>query len=130
MHTTNGRGVGLILNSLAGELLRASWQCLATLENMAEIVKRDLMGHGMFDLHGFPGSRAFCGCDLYTIAFFEPDRFKLYALVALLAFLYLAIRILLADILCRAIEMCLDLVFAFKTPLHCFKVKDLETTLR
>ncbi|KAE8372508.1 polyketide synthase [Aspergillus bertholletiae] len=73
LRETEGRGVDLVLNSLAGELLRASWKCLAPLGKLLEIGKRDMLGHGMLDLHGFQGCRSFCGFDLYTISDESPE---------------------------------------------------------
>ena len=39
---TGGRGVDCVLDSLSGELLRASWGCLATLGSFVEISLRDI----------------------------------------------------------------------------------------
>lgn len=77
MQQTGGRGVDLVLNSLAGELLRASWDCVAPFGKLLEIGKRDILGHGMLDMHGFQGSRSFCGFDLYNV-FDAPDIAKRY----------------------------------------------------
>ncbi|KAL5356851.1 hypothetical protein BJX96DRAFT_171992 [Aspergillus floccosus] len=74
MQQTNGRGVDLVLNSLAGELLRASWKCVAKFGKLLEIGKRDILGHGALDLHGFQDCRSFCAFDLYTVAFDDPSR--------------------------------------------------------
>ena len=38
---TDGKGVDVVLNSLSGELLNASWNCVATDGAMIEIGKRD-----------------------------------------------------------------------------------------
>lgn len=46
MRTTNGIGVDVVLNSLSGELLHASWSCVAAGGCMVEIGKRDIVGHG------------------------------------------------------------------------------------
>ncbi|GLB11934.1 type I Iterative Polyketide synthase (PKS) [Aspergillus tubingensis] len=73
MRETNGRGVDLVLNSLAGELLRASWKCVAPFGKLLEIGKRDILGHGMLDLNGFQECRSFCGFDLYSIAYDDFD---------------------------------------------------------
>ncbi|RYP37539.1 hypothetical protein DL767_002847 [Monosporascus sp. MG133] len=43
---TNGRGVDVVLNSPSGELLHASWDCVATFRYLVEIGKRDLVGRG------------------------------------------------------------------------------------
>ncbi|PLB53959.1 hypothetical protein P170DRAFT_504824 [Aspergillus steynii IBT 23096] len=73
MRETNGRGVDLVLNSLAGELLRASWKCVAQFGKLLEIGKRDILGHGMLDLNGFQGCRSFCGFDLYSVAYDDVE---------------------------------------------------------
>lgn len=64
---TNGRGVDLVLNSLSGELLHASWQCVAEYGNMIEIGKRDFIGRAKLDMDLFEGNRAFFGVDLATL---------------------------------------------------------------
>lgn len=80
MRETNGRGVDLVLNSLAGELLRASWKCVAPFGKLLEIGKRDILGHGMLDLNGFQGCRSFCGFDLYSIAYDDFDIGRWYVM--------------------------------------------------
>lgn len=67
LRKTNGRGVDLVLNSLSGELLHASWKCVAKFGKMVEIGKRDFMGHGKLDMDGFLGNRSFIGVDLSVI---------------------------------------------------------------
>lgn len=67
---TNGRGVDLVLNSLSGELLHASWKCVAKFGKMVEIGKRDLMGHGKLEMDRFLDNRSFIGVDLSVIG---PD---------------------------------------------------------
>lgn len=64
MRTTNGRGVDLVLNSLSGDLLHASWRCVAKWGKMMEIGKRDLLGRGLLALEMFNGNRTFYGIDL------------------------------------------------------------------
>ena len=80
MRETNGRGVDLVLNSLAGELLRASWNCVAPFGKLLEIGKRDILGHGMLDLNGFRECRSFCGFDLYSIAYDDFDIGRWYVM--------------------------------------------------
>ncbi|KAJ5107592.1 hypothetical protein N7456_004267 [Penicillium angulare] len=67
MKATNGQGVDIVLNSLAGELLHASWRCVAEFGKMIEIGKRDFMEHGWLDLEGFGANKAFFGVDLIRI---------------------------------------------------------------
>ncbi|KAF5844153.1 hypothetical protein GGP41_008913 [Bipolaris sorokiniana] len=61
---TKGRGVDLVLNSLSGELLHASWQCVAPYGKMLEIGKRDFIGKARLDMDLFEANRSFIGIDL------------------------------------------------------------------
>ncbi|EME79084.1 uncharacterized protein MYCFIDRAFT_166988 [Pseudocercospora fijiensis CIRAD86] len=61
---TKGRGVDLVLNSLSGELLHASWQCVAEFGKMVEIGKKDILGSGKLDMSPFLANRSFCCVDL------------------------------------------------------------------
>lgn len=76
MTATENRGVDLVLNSLAGELLHASWECVAKCGKMIELGKRDFIGHGTLDMHKFLGNRTFCGIDLITLGQECPDMLK------------------------------------------------------
>jgi len=64
---TNGRGVDIVLNSLSGELLHASWKCVAEFGYMIEIGKRDLRGKGSLALDVFECNRAYIGVDFSQI---------------------------------------------------------------
>lgn len=46
MRMTNGRGVDVILNSLAGEFLRRTWDCIAPFGRFIEIGKKDAQNNG------------------------------------------------------------------------------------
>ena len=61
---TNGEGVDLALNSLSGELLHATWRCVAPFGKMVEIGKRDLLGFGKLDLNTFLANRSYCCVDV------------------------------------------------------------------
>ena len=70
---TNGRGVDVALNSLAGELLHATWKCIAPFGAMIEIGKRDFYGHAKIDMFQFTANRAFIGLDARHIQAERPD---------------------------------------------------------
>ncbi|EUC40640.1 hypothetical protein COCMIDRAFT_9515 [Bipolaris oryzae ATCC 44560] len=70
---TNGRGVDIALNSLAGEILHETWQCIGGFGAMIEIGKRDFYGHGKIDLIGFTDNRSFIGLDAHHIQDSRPD---------------------------------------------------------
>lgn len=69
---TNGRGVDLVLNSLSGDLLHASWECVAEFGVMIEIGKRDLIGRGKLRMDIFEANRGYFGVDLSKIRTDQP----------------------------------------------------------
>ncbi|KAK3936080.1 hypothetical protein QBC46DRAFT_420398 [Diplogelasinospora grovesii] len=64
MRATGGVGVDVVLNSLSGELLHASWKCVAIGGCMVDLGKRDFLGRGRLEMLPFVGNRAFFGVDL------------------------------------------------------------------
>ena len=64
MKITNGKGVDAVLNSLAGDLLHLSWQCVAEFGTFIELGKRDFLGQGKLAMETFGPNRTFCGVDL------------------------------------------------------------------
>ncbi|VBB84212.1 Putative polyketide synthase [Podospora comata] len=69
---TGGRGVDVVLNSLAGELLHASWKCVAKFGTFVEIGRRDLVGQGLLAMDVFEANRAFVGFDLLRFSTERP----------------------------------------------------------
>ena len=65
---THGRGVDLVLNSLSGELLKASWGCIAPLGRFVEIGKRDIESHARLPMSPFAASVTFASVDLGVVA--------------------------------------------------------------
>ena len=64
MKETKGKGADVVLNSLAGKLLHASWQCVAKGGKMIELGKRDFLDHGMLSMNLFAANRVFFGVDI------------------------------------------------------------------
>lgn len=52
MRKTRGRGVDVVVNSLAGEGLRASWECIAAYGRFIETGKKDIYAAGVSALGG------------------------------------------------------------------------------
>lgn len=73
LSATNGRGVDVVLNSLSGELLHASWKCVAKFGCMIEIGKRDLIGKGTLALDVFEQNRTYFGVDFAQICMERPS---------------------------------------------------------
>ncbi|TLD18134.1 hypothetical protein PspLS_10429 [Pyricularia sp. CBS 133598] len=72
MAATGGRGVDVVLNSLAGELLHASWQCVAPGGTFVELGKRDTLGHGRLAMAAFDENRSFVGVEMANLARDDP----------------------------------------------------------
>ncbi|RYP07435.1 hypothetical protein DL765_009146 [Monosporascus sp. GIB2] len=54
--------VDVVLNSLAGEMLHASWKCVAEFGTFIEIGRRDFVGQGTLAMELFESNRTFVGC--------------------------------------------------------------------
>ncbi|KAK7955014.1 polyketide synthase [Apiospora saccharicola] len=64
MRLTGGWGVDVILNSLTGDLLEASWNIVAHGGTMVEIGKKDIMEHSRLSMEPFSRSASFRALDL------------------------------------------------------------------
>lgn len=72
MTKTNKRGVDVVLNSLSGELLHASWDCVADFGVMAELGKRDIQERGKLDMSNFSRNRGYYAVDYEQILTENP----------------------------------------------------------
>lgn len=81
MNRTGGVGVDLVLNSLAGNLLHASWRCVAKFGKMVELGKRDFLAHGSLEMDLFYGNRSFFGVDLLSIMEEQPQVSQRWVLI-------------------------------------------------
>lgn len=74
---TKGRGVDVIVNSLVGDLLHASWSnCLADFGRFVEIGKRDLVDAGKLDMDVFLRGCTFTAFDLSTLFHANEERYR------------------------------------------------------
>lgn len=64
MRMTKGRGVDVVLNSVAGEALRQTWHCVADFGRFVEIGKRDLLGNSGLDMEPFLRGVRFIGLNI------------------------------------------------------------------
>ncbi|KAI4269144.1 MAG: hypothetical protein L6R38_007574 [Xanthoria sp. 2 TBL-2021] len=64
---TGGRGVDVVLNSLAGESLHETFECLATLGRFIEIGKQDILANSRLDMSTFNKSVTFASVDLSIV---------------------------------------------------------------
>ncbi|KAI1123051.1 putative polyketide synthase [Nemania abortiva] len=73
-NVTGGKGVNVVLNSLTGDLLHASWRCIASFGRFVEIGKRDLIDAGKLDMDIFLRGSTFTAFDLSEL-FFQEDKY-------------------------------------------------------
>ncbi|KAJ5113761.1 reducing type I polyketide synthase [Penicillium angulare] len=110
MWMTNNLGVDLVLNSLAGDGLTASWECMASFGRFVEIGKRDIHAHSRLDMFYFAKNVSFTAVDVFGMTKERP------ALVR------------------ESLMATLDLVAAGHAqasyPVQSFPVSDLERALR
>ncbi|KAH0439698.1 hypothetical protein CcaCcLH18_02808 [Colletotrichum camelliae] len=64
---TNGRGVDIVINSLAGEGLRQTWLCVAPFGRFIEVGKRDIVGNTGLDMSPFMHNIVFAGVNMLSI---------------------------------------------------------------
>ncbi|KAK0385887.1 hypothetical protein NLU13_7064 [Sarocladium strictum] len=76
MRATDGRGVDVALNSLSGDLLHATWKCVAEFGCMVDIGKRDFIGQGRLAMAAFEANRSYFGVDLAQMYAKRPDKIR------------------------------------------------------
>ncbi|KAH6699034.1 iterative type I polyketide synthase [Leptodontidium sp. MPI-SDFR-AT-0119] len=73
MRMTNNKGVDVVLNSLAGEALRRSWDLLAPFGRFVEIGKKDAQLNGKVELHPFLRNVTMTSVELPTMMRHRPE---------------------------------------------------------
>ena len=64
MKMTGGRGVDVIMNSLSGEALRLTWNCIAPFGRFVELGKRDFTINSRLEMRNFEKNVSFTGLDV------------------------------------------------------------------
>ncbi|KAI3536794.1 KR domain-containing protein [Colletotrichum abscissum] len=67
LHATEGRGVDVVLNSLGGELLRQSWECIAPFGRFIDIGKADIIANNTLPMGPFNRNVTFSAVDLVVV---------------------------------------------------------------
>lgn len=73
MAATRGRGVDVVLNSLSGDLLHASWGCVAAGGTFVELGKRDVNARARLAMAPFDDNRSFVAVDMARLAVQDPS---------------------------------------------------------
>lgn len=111
MRMTRGRGVDVVFNSLSGDGLEASWDCVAPYGRFIEIGKVDIAANSALPMARFAQNVTFGAVDMHHIARTNIDLLR-----------QLMINVL--DLACRQ-----DFV-GIPTPIHVFPVSELEKAFR
>ncbi|KAF7549789.1 hypothetical protein G7046_g8236 [Stylonectria norvegica] len=73
LDATQGSGVDVVLNSLSGQLLRDSWDCLAPFGTFCEIGKADILGRGQLSMAKFDKQATFAAVDAFYMHQKRPE---------------------------------------------------------
>lgn len=73
MAMTGQKGVDVVLNSLSGPLLSASWTCIARFGRFVEIGKRDIYSDSFLDMEPMRRAATFAALDLVQVAEHRGD---------------------------------------------------------
>lgn len=73
---TKGKGVDVVLNSLAGDFLETTWKCLAHFGRFIEIGKRDIVGNTRLEMQPFEYNATFASVDLTKVGAERPLLMK------------------------------------------------------
>ncbi|KAI1817163.1 hypothetical protein GGS20DRAFT_582671 [Poronia punctata] len=73
MRLTGNYGVDVVLNSLTGDNLRASWACLAPFGRFIEIGKTDIEANAGLPMAGFRKNTTFSAVDIHHMWQYDPE---------------------------------------------------------
>ncbi|MCJ1402141.1 hypothetical protein MMC11_005360 [Xylographa trunciseda] len=76
MRRTNNSGVDVILNSVASDALRITWNCLAPLGRFIEIGKKDMVQNSRLEMRKFQTMATFASVDLGVVIMKKPKVFQ------------------------------------------------------
>ncbi|KAL8878752.1 MAG: hypothetical protein Q9198_003508, partial [Flavoplaca austrocitrina] len=107
---TDNKGVDVVLNSLSGELLAASWDCIASFGRFVEIGKKDIHSHATLPMFPFRKNATFSAFDLDQIHAERPMVFR--------------------KSLLDVIRMLSQGEIKVADPLHIYSISDVESALR
>lgn len=107
---TKGRGVDVVLNSLAGEILRQTWHCIAPFGHFIEIGIKDILNNTGLDMRPFLQDATFTFFNLRHVEESRPD--------------------LMAEILAGAFEFIHRGITRPVEPVVTFPISDVEGVLR
>lgn len=76
MSITHGRGVDVVINTLAGEGQASSWECIAPFGRFLELGKSDILSFGSLSMFPFSKGASFTGIDLVFLLHNAKDAIR------------------------------------------------------
>lgn len=73
---THGRGVDVVINSLVGDLMHASWRCVAAYGRFIEVGKKELLDAGRLEMDIFARSATFTAFDITEMLYHADEHYK------------------------------------------------------
>lgn len=110
LRTTNGYGVDVVLNSLVGESLIASWECLAPCGRFIEIGKADIEANSALPMGRFVNNKTFAAVDLLQIVLHQKEMAR--------------------ELIHKAMQLASTGTVQYPRPLHIYDVCDIEDAFR
>ncbi|KAF2965402.1 hypothetical protein GQX73_g8174 [Xylaria multiplex] len=110
MRVTKGYGVDIVLNSLAGDSLRASWECMAPFGRFIEIGKTDIVENSGLPMAGFGRNVSFHAVDIHHIGISTPE--------------------LAGKLFQETMSLLFDGVISHPQPLNCYSATEVELAFR
>ncbi|CAG8364717.1 unnamed protein product [Penicillium salamii] len=110
MYQTAGRGVDVIVNSLAGEALRQSWTCIAPNGRFVELGQRDITINTRLDMKPFARNASFTAFNLAFTMKHDPQAAR--------------------DVLIKVLELFADGSLRGPDPLETYAFSDLQQAFR
>lgn len=110
MRVTEGYGVDVVLNSLSGDSLRASWECVAPFGRFVELGRADIDSNATLPMACFAKNVLFAAVDLHHIMSRDPE--------------------LESRLLTKVLALAVDGVIGFPRPVHIYPVSQIEQAFR
>lgn len=110
MRVTSGYGVDVVLNSLSGSGLRASWECMAPYGRFIDIGKSDIDANTPLPMAGFARNVSFASVDLHHVIQTNIP--------------------LTRELVEKSLQLSVDGMLGVPSPLHLFPTSELLKALR
>jgi len=110
MTATNGKGVDVLLNCLAGPLLAAGWECMARFGRFIEIGKVDMQNGRALEMSTFGRRVTISGVDITSLAAYSKEVYR--------------------STLQTTLKLISEVAVKTVYPLHVYSVSEMEKPLR